>query len=258
MFGGKETMRRLSTFVLVVLSVVILSACAGQPTAAPTAQPTATTLPFIGLIATATSTPNPLPAETVLPTALPTAVTYQVIRATINIDALYMREGPGFLFDQLDVYPKGQKVDVIAQEPDGDWVFVQTGDFMSGWMNTNYLDLQGSLSSVPAIIPVGLIMIKGHVYMAGHAPATRIGVAILPAESEDTALQDVANTNERGEWYIFLPPSFEGSWTIAPNAYSPESSAVNAAGNLIGTFPAPQTVSVPVPADTWIDFYLMP
>ena len=252
-----KTMRRLSVSIPAILLTLLLAACVGEPTVTPTVQPTATTLPFIALIATATATPLP-EQTTAVPTPAPTVATYQITRATINIEALYLREGPGFLFDQYDVYPKGQKVDVIAQEPDGDWFFVQTADLNSGWMNKNYLDLEGSISNIPATMPLGVLVIKGHVYMPNHVPANKISVTIMPAGTNDTTRQDVANTNDRGEWYIFLPASFEGSWTIGPNGYSPESNATNGTGSLAGSFPEPQTITVPVSADTWIDFYMTP
>ncbi len=252
-------MRRKILLFASLSSFLILTACAGQPSLSPTpTPPISTPMQFIGILPTSTTPQLPSPTPTGVPLPASTAVVYQIIRATIDIDALNLRKGPGFLFAELDVYAKGQKVDVIAQEPDGDWLFVQTPDYKSGWMNAHYVIPEGSLANVPAIMPVGVLVIKGHVYTHNHQPASMIGVKIQPVGSSDTSLQDEANTNANGEWYAFLPATFEGNLTIVPDAYSPESSAANASGSLVGSFPPPQTITLPVSAATWIDFYLEP
>ncbi len=243
-------MRRIFVFAQIALMVLLLAACAAQLT--PTPQPTATTNPILAhLAASATSIPTPtLPPNTPTP--------YQPIQATITTDNLLLRQGPGLRFDPIGMYPQDQKVTVISQAPSGFWLQVLTADNQSGYMMTNYLTLDGYLFDVPVVQPSGVLIIKGHIYTPNGNPATKLGVTLLEANSDDVSQQDVGWTDDFGEWYVFLPPGLEGNWTLRVDSYNCESNTVNTACNLIGHFPEPQTVAVPLAPDAWIDFQMLP
>lgn len=245
-------MRRISVFVQFALLALLLSACAALPT--PTPQPTATTNPILALLAaSATSIPTPtLPPNTPIPTP------YQPIQATITTDNLQLRQGPGLRFDPIGMYPQDQKVTVISQAPSGFWLQVQTADNQSGYMMTNYLTLDGYLFDVPVVQPDDVLTIKGHIYTPNGNPATKLGVTLLEANSDDVSQQDVGWTDDFGEWYVFLPAGLEGNWTVRVDSYNCRSNAVNTACNLIGHFPEPQTVTVPLAPDAWVDFQMLP
>ena len=243
-------MRRISVFVQIAFLSLLLSACAALPT--PTPQPTATTNPILALLAaTATSIPTPtLPPNTPTP--------YQPIQATITTDNLLLRQGPGMRFDRIGMYSTGEKVKVISQAPSGFWLQVQTTDNQSGYMMTNYLKLDGYLFDVPVFQPAGVLTVKGHIYTPNGNPASQLGVSLLEANSDDVSQQDVGWTDAFGEWYVFLPAGLEGDWVVRVDSYNCRSNAVNTACNLIGHFPEPQTVTVPLSPETWVDFRMLP
>jgi len=244
-------MRRIFVFAQIALMVLLLSACVALPT--PTPQPTATINPVLALLAaTETSVQTPT-----LPPIMPTPTPYQPIQATIQTDNLLLRQGPGMRFDYIGMYPQDQKITVISQAPSGFWLQVQTADNQSGYMMTNYLKLDGDLFDVPVVLPSGVLTIKGHIYTPNGNPATRLGVSLLKEGSTDVSQQDVGWTDDFGEWTLFLPQGSEGNWVVWVDSYNCKSNAVNTACNLIGNFPEPQTVTVPVAPDAWVDFQML-
>lgn len=245
-------MRRIFVFAPIAFLLLLLSACGVLPTTTP--QPTATTNPVLELLAASATS---IPTATLAPNT-PTPTPYQPIQATIQIDNLLLRQGPGMRFDRIGMYSTGEKVKVISQAPSGFWLQVQTPDNQSGYMMTNYLKLDGYLFDVPVIQPADVITIKGHIYTPNGNPATRLGVSLLEENSEDVNQQDVGWTDDFGEWYLFLPAGSDGNWVVRVDSYNCKSNAVNTACTLIGHFPEPQTVTVPLAPETWVDFQMLP
>jgi hypothetical protein len=85
-----------------------------------------------------------------------------------------------------------------------------------------------------------------------------MGVSLLEKDSTTNPQKVVGNTNAFGEWYIYLPTHLAGEWTVRVDSYSCKSNTVNSACSLIGQFPPAQTISLPLPKDTWIDFEMLP
>ena len=162
------------------------------------------------------------------------------------------------MFDILNSYAEGQSVMVLGQAPAGDWFQVEIKDGKIGWMRSAVLMLEGNAFDLPPIMPEGVLIIRGKVYTPNKNPASMVGVSLLENDSNTSPQMDVGNTNAFGEWYIYLPTSMAGEWTVRVDSYSCKRNTVNSVCDLIGQFPPAQTVTLPLPKDTWIDFEMLP
>lgn len=209
-------MKKLSILAVVMIILMLTVACSVRET--PAAPPTATLL----LLPTATET---IPTATLQPTAAlptlqptpaasPTARPVLPIAATVSMDSLILREGPGRLFGRVDLYDSGSQVTVLGRVLGDNWVLVQTADHRSGWMNTGGLDHLGDFSSLPVYTCQGSIVLTGHVWYADRSPVTGITIAVFPAGSSDDNLREDVATGTDGAWYAYLPGNSKGDWEV--------------------------------------------
>jgi hypothetical protein len=162
------------------------------------------------------------------------------------------------MFDPVDMYETGDRVTLLARERGDNWVLVQTADNFSGWMNVVGLNFIGDISPLPIMAVTNAQVLHGRVWAVDKVPATKIGVSISREMDPDPKWQDDSPTNVNGEWYIYVPLGLTGDWVVGPNSYSPESSAVNSAGSLIGKLPGAQLITLPQAADVSLEFALEP
>lgn len=69
-------------------------------------------------------------------------------------------------------------------------------------------------------------------------------------------MQDNTMTDENGAFYLYLPNTTKGNYTIGLNAYSCGSSAVDNQCNFLYGFPSAQSISIPQPDAISIEFVL--
>ncbi len=230
-------MKTIKIITPLILLAFILAGC-GNATPAALPTPTPTYLPLILLptqeptVQLPTITPQPGPTATSRP--------FDAIEATVNVENLMLRKGPGFMFDTVRTYDIGELVAILMREPGNNWVLVQTADNRSGWMNVNYLSFTGDMTLLPVITVTGVQTIRGRVLRTDMTPATKIGVSIARVIDPSPDFQDQTMTNASGEWYLYLPLELRGDWVIGVNAYSPDSNAVDSSGNLVGGLPGAQ------------------
>lgn len=242
-------MRRLSVVFLMILFTLSLAACSGRAAPSPTAEPTATLAAPPAIV---TSTPGSGSLLVILPTARVVDSLDAVIQAGTNV-----RMGPGMLFDVTGTYSGEQQVKVTGQEPGGNWFYVENPQGLSGWANMHFLTLSDDQVELAVKEPSGELVIRGHIYTPNGNPANGLGVSLLEPDSPNSAQLDSAFSNQAGEWYLYLPLEMAGKWTVRADSYGCDSNAVNSDCNLIGHFPDPQDVTLPLPAGTWIDFTLL-
>ncbi len=246
-------MKTIKIITPLILLTFMLAGCGNvTPAALPT--PTPTYIPFILLptqeptVQLPTITPQPGPTATSRP--------FDAIKATVNVENLKLRKGPGFMFDTVRTYDIGELVAILMREPGNNWVLVQTADNRSGWMNVNYLSFTEDMALLPVITVTGVQTIRGRVLRTDMAPATKIGVSIARVIDPGPDFQDQTMTNASGEWYLYLPLELRGDWVIGVNAYSPDSNAVDSSGNLVGGLPGAQKITLPLQADVSFEFAL--
>jgi hypothetical protein len=238
-----------------ILLAFVLAGC-GNTTPAALPTPTPTT-PLLILLPTQAPTAQ-FPTVTPLPLPTPTTSPIVPINAEVIFDNYQLRVGPGRMFAPVSMYDSGERVTLLTRERGDNWVLVQTADNRSGWMNVVGLQFVGDISPLPVMAVTNAQMLHGRVWAVDKTPATKIGVSISRAINDTPDFQDNSPTNANGEWYIYVPLGFTGDWVVGPNSYSPESSAVDSAGNLIGKIPGAQLVTLPQVADFSIEFALEP
>jgi len=251
-------MRRL-TSLLIVLFALLLTACSQATPTQPTLAPTPTT----GVLLMPTDTAAPIPAtlEPLSPTPTPqivgTAVPYQPLEATINVDNFKLRSGPGFLFDAVALYKANQQVLIIGAAPGEAWYFVQTADNRSGWMKAEYLEFTGDPTTIPLIQPSNVQTIIGHVTTNDtHQLASGIGVLISPQSGYSGSNGDNTLTDATGTFYFYLPTRLEGDFFVELNGYNCEGNLMVGRCELPYKFPIAQPVTLPMPKDVTLEFVL--
>ena len=244
-------MRSLFKYSAIIITLVLLSGCAK------TMDPVYPTETFPVLITIEpnppTETPQPTLTNTPAPTLTPTP--YKPFNATVMVDNLFLRSGPGFLHDPYWSYAQGEIVEVLGRAPGWGWVYVQTSNDLLGWMKVELLDLQGNYYDIPEVTSEGFVIVKGHVYTPNGNPASYITLSLRPIEGS-AADEDAATTDILGQYYFFLPADSRGTWTLAVNAYGCDSNAVNSACSLIGVFPPPLDIEVRDAAEVWYNLQI--
>lgn len=94
-----------------------------------------------------TATPGP-PTITPLPSA-----TLEGVWAEVTATALNVRSGPGFDYDRVLQLSEGDLVRVLGATPDYTWLSVQLPNGGLGWINAQYVAIQGDLTTLQ-FVPV--------------------------------------------------------------------------------------------------------
>ncbi len=182
-----------------------------------TAQPEATT---------------PVPTFSVLPTPF---VPFYVYTAANNV---VMRTNPGYLFDAELVLRSSSSLLVLGRTPGTEWILVQypfgqTGMDIAGWVYAQLLTpAQTDLRSAPLIQPGDVQLVRGHVADMNGNPISGVQFAFVGGSSDNAPRND-AMTDEQGDFYAFMPPSYAGSWSVGYVALSCRSNVMDANCNCL-------------------------
>ena len=69
--------------------------------------------------------------------------------ASVNTGTLNVRSGPGLNFGSIATLPYGFGVQLVARNPEGNWVYIALTNGVTGWVNVNYLYTQYRISDLP-------------------------------------------------------------------------------------------------------------
>jgi hypothetical protein len=252
-------MKRSAVLVCVLFTASVLSGCSLFAQATPTSLPLPSSTPVICPVEIPLPTMEatmPALAPTPAPTATPSPV--MTIEADIAFDNYLLRSGPGRLFERLGMYNAGETVNIIGREAGNNWVMVQTGDHYAGWMNIVGLSYMGDIITLPVFEVNDAQILRGHVWNVDKTPAALIGIGLQPAGNTDPNLQEQVSTSEDGAWYAYLPVNLTGDWQVGPNSYGCPANVPTGHCSLTGTFPAPQTVTLPMAGNINIEFNIQP
>ncbi len=152
---------------LVILVLLMLSACATAPTENGVGIPTATLAPILSqtprLTATPVSTRTPLPTFTPIPptatisptpsdTPTPTEIP-PIIGVVNSLQNVNVRSGPGVDFSDLIALAPNTRVEVLGQSNDGRWFNVLMNDGQEGWVAASLLRLLPTPTPFPTLTP---------------------------------------------------------------------------------------------------------
>ncbi len=253
-------MRKYFAILLVFFGVFLLAGCGvfEQPRPTPTFPPTSTPVMLLPTFTPVPPTEVP-PTATTLPQPTPTGAPFEPVKATITVDNFKLRTGPGFLFDAVALYDSNTEVLVMGKAPGENWLFVQTEDNRSGWMKTEYLDLNGDLAALPLIAPSDVQTISGHVRTKDNNTfASGIGILLEPQSGYTGTNGDNALTDSSGTFYIYLPKRMEGDYFIEPNGFNCTGNLVVGKCELPYDLPIAQPLTLPMKSDVTIEFVLTP
>lgn len=219
-----------------------------QPTAAVTETSAATVPPTVAPTAIPTVAPTPLPS----PSATSGDVTYTPFEATVNVNGLKIRTGPGYLFPALNLLAQNTRVSVQGRSPGDEWIYVQTKQDIHGWVLAQLLKSDKDLNTAPSVEPGDDQIIRGRVADAAKNPVNGIQFAITQGTGTN-ALRTDATTDANGDFYAFLPKTASGQWDVSFTAISCSSRLLDAncsclGGNCGTISPVTQSINLPSPS----------
>ena len=190
-----------TTPTALAISTPQLSTLTQSPTSLPA---TATLVPTV--------TQPPLPSPTFDPTA--THVPAGNVHASTNVISLNLRSGPGTAFSVVAKAEQGAQFAVQGKAPGNNWALVRKGNGQSGWVNLDYLKLEGALEDVPTISIGFARVISGRVIDPAGAPVDGIVFALSKGSDLLANPRTEATTDSSGQFYAYLPKDYSGTWYL--------------------------------------------
>jgi uncharacterized protein YraI len=162
------------------------------------------------------------PSETPMVTgvASPT-IPAETLYVKTKMDNVNVRANPGRLFDVIRVMLRGSRMEYLGALPNGQWLKVRTGEGVIGWVLTELVEADFE-PILPYVVPDNIILITGTVLDASNNPITGIGISISKDEQSDNTL-----TVKDGIYYLYLPTTLNGTWSLKQVSISCGSNIMN-------------------------------
>lgn len=173
------------------------------------------------------------PQPTVVPTLSLQSTPFVPFYVYTAADNVVLREDPGYLFDAELVLKNSSPLLVLGRTPGSEWILVeypfgQTGMEIVGWVYAQLLaPTQNDLKAVPLIQPSDVQLVRGHVADDNGNPVSGVQFAIVGGASDNAPRND-AMTDDQGNFYAFMPPSYNGAWSVGYVALSCKSNVMDA------------------------------
>lgn len=191
---------------------------------------TTMTVPLSNIPAVATP-PVPItpiePAQPVHPIAPSGAA------AVVTTGMLNVRSGPGMGYSVVSYLPYGQSVGILGRDASSAWIKVQTPAGPMGWLNSEYTQMNTTLSALP-IIESASVPTAGTAVVISNGLNVRSGAgtnySVLTGVYYGTTL-DVLGRNTDGTWLKIQTPSGVVGWVysayVSPSKPIPELHVTN-------------------------------
>lgn len=135
-------------------------------------------------------------------------------------DNVNLRVNPGRLFQVSRILTRGSRVEFLGILPNGQWLKVRTGEGVIGWILKDLVEADFDQVG-PQAVPDNVVLITGTVLDANHAPVPGVEISIFKDEQRDTTL-----TINDGRYYLYLPSTLNGVWSLKQTGLSCESSVM--------------------------------
>jgi len=242
--------------VLIVCGSVLLAACT-----APTPQPTATlvfpTLPQPPTETQVTAAGDEVTPEPIVTEDIPKDLVLNTFPATVNVQVINLRAGPGTGFDVLGKYAQDAPVAVIGKALGDEWLLVETPAGQLGWMTYIFLAMETPLETLPIITSAYNILVKGTVTDSNGEPVDKVTVAIYQQTIAGELRSDDV-TNSAGEFFAFLPNGSQGRFSVAIVGVDCESSIMDDECTYEGAFDANGIAEITLPSTDPVNFIYRP
>src|SRR5215213_2869674 len=169
-------------WIAVIAALIGLSSC-NLPTSQMTATPASALTPLLDTPTSSTSTPTPVPFETLIslefPTITPTS-TPSVFLASPKDQPVNCRFGPATSYAIIGALVVGRQAEIIGRTQDSSWWYVRnpSDPSISCWLSAEFVQTVGDVQSLPvANSPV--IMVT-NIYVTVDPPVMNIACDALP------------------------------------------------------------------------------
>ena len=181
------------------------------------------------------------------PTSTPALVERQPLAATVNVNSLNLRSGPGTLFEVLSTLPLGSKVTALGMAPGHDWVEIEDENGQTGWVFANLLTLEGELATLPLLETPQSLSINGKVIDQNGQTINGVQVQVT-AQLFEFAVKFVTRSDADGYFYTFFPPDTVGVWLVEIIGTDCDSRIVDGNCNVVEYFRYNSSAYVQLPA----------
>ncbi|MFZ5879690.1 MAG: SH3 domain-containing protein [Chloroflexota bacterium] len=227
-----------------LLSTVVAGTLTAVPPMPPQPQPTAAASTPEGVVVTAppSTTDTPAPAG-------PLYVFTQ--DANVNLRVL-----PGTLFKVSRVMPKGARLQLLGISPGGDWLNVLNDEGINGWVGSQLVGGGFDAASLPVVTPADVLIISGRVTDVNGGPISGIGFAATQKTGSSTSRVD-GTTDATGTFYVFLPLTASGNWTVDFVSVACTSNRMDANCQCLDGAcgkPDPQSITITLPLPSPLSF----
>lgn len=178
----------------------------------------------------------------------PTGVT-----ATVRAESLYLKSGPGVLFDRLGAYRRWAPVAVLGQAAGGDWLYVEGTDGWIGWMAREHLFVSGDGASVPEVSVARGLHVQGTVSDSFQQPVAGAALSFSPEDGGPTT-GFIVHTDAEGEFHAFFPEGSAGRWVVQVVGLDCRAPVMDAECELSEYYLAPAQAEVTLPGDAPLAF----
>lgn len=242
----------MKKFLTGLLLVFILTAC-NTPTPSPTATLVFPTLPI---------TQTPLPNITATTASDELATPQPETQANPNlalttVKTINMRSGPSTTFKIVDSFAQNTEVAIIGKAQGNDWLLVETSTNQIGWMSRYLLDFETSLEDL-TLIPIHYAhILHGTVEDLTGAPISLVTIQAKQTNTSNPLVAE-ADTDESGQYWIYLPKSVTGTFNLTISKIDCESRIADGSCQVQGAFEEDGKKSITVPVTEVFDFIYRP
>lgn len=252
--GEEYAMKRNLTGIVVIC--FLLTAC-NAPTAQPTATlvfPTAPQSPTETLSAATSEVTTPEPGAT--EEAAQTLV-LEAFSASVGVQVINLRAGPGTAFDVLGKYAKDAPLAVLGKSLGDEWLLVETPAGQLGWMTAIFIIMDTPIETLPIIPTAFSVMVTGTIKDNNDAPVDKVNVAVYQQTVYGELRSDAA-TDASGAFYVFLPNGSQGVFSVSIVGVDCTSSIMDDNCKYQGTFDANGIAEITLPSNEAISFTYRP
>ena len=158
----------------------------------------------------------PIPATPIEPAQPVQPIEPSGATAVVTTGMLNVRSGPSMAYTVVSYLPYGQTVGVLGRAANSAWIKVHTPAGATGWINSEYTQMNTSLNALPvidsAVSPYGTAMVISNGLNVRSGPGTNYSV--LTGVYYGTTLS-LMGQNAGGTWYQIQTPSGITGWVNA-------------------------------------------
>jgi N-acetylmuramoyl-L-alanine amidase len=160
-----------------------------------------------------------LTPESTTPAPAPAAATAAITGVVVDAAILNVRGGPGLEYPLLTTLALGQNVAIIGRDIPGTWLQVRLPDGRSGWVSSQFLLSNSSLTNVPVadspvVLSAPVTTTNPAAGVGGPALGTVIEAAILNVRAGPSLNDPIVTTLPLSQTVTLEGRNADGSWLL--------------------------------------------